>query len=497
MPFITQGKTSVKRLAVIIVLTILAFLAVAGIFLYYQVQSILPEILKSSEGPDNKAVPCGGNPASIIKLKWAGLSTLPAEFETTGGEIFITAKATPRSGFDMRFGRDNGKIYIGRAESWPVISNDKYGNPETVENAILGDTIWADGYTKMSLDPGNYWVLEEGLQDFEVVSCSSNSLSNLSTMDQWQQADFGSLSFKIPPEFYSGYIASSSVFAVDPEPIPETASQDYIPAFSFELIKNKTLYQVGKDIQDQGSASSSIFVFNSSALRTEEEEKDGRKQINIYIPIEAQNPHSEDIYRISSSGGRISAVDQQKYLDIIVKTLQNSSDKLTEPQVQGWKSYCNPREGSSLTSRCLLRGDYSLAYPSDWSVKEDSEWNVVFNSPNFRDQDQSITEGAQIGISFRSIPADLSLDDLVSQLEKKGEIVYKKSTPSVINHPVTLVRQDIGGQIKNTAYVYIDYDKTKYMEITLQYPQKTSQAEKDNYLAIFERMFYHDLSIGY
>ena len=64
----------------------------------------------------------------------------------------------------------------------------------------------------------------------------------------WKSITFNKLNFKIPPVYNSGYLGSSSVLAIDPQPIPKTPSYgDFTPAFSIDLIKNKTLDQVKQE----------------------------------------------------------------------------------------------------------------------------------------------------------------------------------------------------------------------------------------------------------
>ncbi len=97
------------------------------------------------------------------------------------------------------------------------------------------------------------------------------------------------------------------------KPIPQTSQYgDFTPAFSFELIKNKTLDQVKQEFLNQqgytNKETSNLTIDNKTGLKTTEVLPPGQDIVahhayNLYLSV------GQDLYRFSSFDLHISSAD--------------------------------------------------------------------------------------------------------------------------------------------------------------------------------------------
>lgn len=142
----------------------------------------------------------------------------------------------------------------------------------------------------------------------------------------WKKITFNKLNFKVPPVYNSGYLNSGSVLAIDPQPIPKTPSYgDFTPAFSIDLIKNKTLDQVKQEFLSKSGYTnkevSNISIDSMSGLKMTKTLPAGQDVkdhhiYDVYLAI------GQDLYHFHSFDLHISQQDQQKYFDQILSTFK-------------------------------------------------------------------------------------------------------------------------------------------------------------------------------
>lgn len=166
-----KSNSSQKGAFILLVMGVLA----AGIYI---ISFKISEGINSSvNGPDDTMVPCGGNPASRFALGRFISDDLSNEFTTKGGELFVTAKTIRGGGvgwIPLEKGRLHGTLYIGQSGKMLVPNYDEYK-----KHAIITIDAWDDGYNKISLPPGHYWIWGHRFKNIELVSCISGNISEI------------------------------------------------------------------------------------------------------------------------------------------------------------------------------------------------------------------------------------------------------------------------------------------------------------------------------
>lgn len=120
-----------------------------------------------------QTVPCKGKPLTKIEFgRLYGVNHPSAEFTTTGGDIYIVARNTERSGvFDLGNSTD---ISIGFADQQP-----KWNDPADVKaKTIINISAIKDKFNKVSLTQGRYWFWTSRGADIDLISCNPNGVSD-------------------------------------------------------------------------------------------------------------------------------------------------------------------------------------------------------------------------------------------------------------------------------------------------------------------------------
>lgn len=155
---------------------VIAFLCIATwmFFSFYLIPKLSASFLSPTKTTKTQISPCGESPSSAVNLGSPyRLSSLPAEFTTTGGEIFITARRFEHGGiFDPEQGIT--AIYIGHAETPP--SWDRQRN--IVSNTLEELTINEGEYGKVTLPAGRYWLWTTTGGDIQLISCRPKAITN-------------------------------------------------------------------------------------------------------------------------------------------------------------------------------------------------------------------------------------------------------------------------------------------------------------------------------
>lgn len=192
--------------------------------------------------------------------------------------------------------------------------------------------------------------------DFAPCPTPKESTSSAETAN-WKDITFNRVRLKIPSIYQSGYLGSSSRFAIDPRPIPQTSSYgDFTPAFSLELIKNKTIEQTRQEFLNQqgytDKAINDISVDGKLGLKMAKVLPPGQDVVDHHI-YDVYLSVGQDLYHFSSFDLSISRIDQQNYFNQILSTFkfldQNALD-----QNDG---NCQPRPvclDAKTTPRCLM-----------------------------------------------------------------------------------------------------------------------------------------------
>lgn len=228
---------------------------------------------------------------------------------------------------------------------------------------------------------GGYFIYTNYSNNRTRTPASLPSPSPAENISNWKTLMFNNLSFKIPANYNSGYLGgSSAVFAIDPQPIPQNSPYgDFTPAFTLEIIKNKTLSQAKKDFLKQdgytNKESTSVIIDNHSGLKTKEVLSPGQDVVNhnqwdLYISV------GQDLYHFSSFDLHISSVEQQKYFDQIVSTFKFTDQNQTA-NTSNWKTYTNTKH------------NFSLKHPENWQPG----WGTIGNGPSDNDMRESSSLG--------------------------------------------------------------------------------------------------------
>lgn len=164
----------------------------------------------------------------------------------------------------------------------------------------------------------------KALNEKNMSMISPSPTSNPTT--NWKTVTFNKVSLKIPPIYTSGNLGSSAVYAIDPQEIPQTSSYgDFTPAFSLQVMKNKTVDQAKQEFLTQAGytnkESTMITVDNKPTLKTTQIIPPGQDTKDhhlyaVYIPLD------QDLYVFNSFDLHISAEEQQKYFDQILSTFK-------------------------------------------------------------------------------------------------------------------------------------------------------------------------------
>ncbi len=160
----------------------------------------------------------------------------------------------------------------------------------------------------------------------QVIVVGKPSPQPLTETANWKDVTFNGLTFKIPPAYFSGYLGSGSVLAIDPQSIPQTPSYgDFTPAFSLELIKNKTLDQSRQEfLSQQGYVNkqiSDISINNKAGLKMAAILPRGQDTVDHHI-LKLYLSVGQDLYQFSSIDLHITSADQQKYFSQIISTFK-------------------------------------------------------------------------------------------------------------------------------------------------------------------------------
>jgi hypothetical protein len=118
-------------------------------------------------------LPCGEASASTAELGSPYRGGPTAEFTTSGGTIFVTARRFEHGGvLDPQQGVT--AIYVGRSATRP--SWDQQRN--TVSNSIATLTVREGDYGKVSVSSGRYWLWTSTGGDILIVSCRRDGVSD-------------------------------------------------------------------------------------------------------------------------------------------------------------------------------------------------------------------------------------------------------------------------------------------------------------------------------
>jgi hypothetical protein len=126
----------------------------------------------TAQVPANAAMPCGGQPASTASLGTPSREGQPAEFTTTGGDLYFSAHGFEHGGmFDPKTGVT--LLYLGQPGDPP-----KYDRQSTtVSNTLLEVLVREREYVKQTLGAGQYWLLSSNSVAIEVMSCRPDGLT--------------------------------------------------------------------------------------------------------------------------------------------------------------------------------------------------------------------------------------------------------------------------------------------------------------------------------
>jgi len=119
------------------------------------------------------SAPCGGAAASSARLGTPYPDREPAQFTTTGGQLFITAHWYSHDGV-LDFGRRGATVfYIGPADTPPSYDPDrKLVTPQTARLEVHEGE-----YGTVDLPAGHYWLLTSNGGDVEIVNCAAGGVT--------------------------------------------------------------------------------------------------------------------------------------------------------------------------------------------------------------------------------------------------------------------------------------------------------------------------------
>lgn len=173
-----NSKNSNRKLIIILLISIpLSIIVIKTLWifinfiLFYQLGRVF---FNPEPSADNKTIPCDIKSGSQISLgsphEWSGP---PAEFTTTGGEIFITQRNFPHGDF-LNPTRGSASFHIGSVTNPPTY-NDQTGK---VTNEITTLRVDEGAYGAVTLEPGRYWVWIATGGDVWAASCNPNGVSD-------------------------------------------------------------------------------------------------------------------------------------------------------------------------------------------------------------------------------------------------------------------------------------------------------------------------------
>jgi len=158
---------------------VIAFLGIAAwiVFSFYLAPKLSEKffsLFSPTKTIQTQLPPCRESPSSAVNLGSPyRLSSLPAEFTTTGGEIFITARRFEHGGiFDPEKGIT--AIYIGHAETPPSWDRQRNVVSNTLEELYINE----GEYAKVTLPAGRYWLWTTTGGDIQLISCRPNALTD-------------------------------------------------------------------------------------------------------------------------------------------------------------------------------------------------------------------------------------------------------------------------------------------------------------------------------
>lgn len=249
----------------------------------------------------------------------------------------------------------------------------------------------------------------------------------------WKTVTFDNLTFKIPPSYQSGYLGSTSLLTIDPQAIPTTPQYgEFTPAFSIELIKNKTLDQVKQEfLNQQGYTNKETSVITTNGihgLRTSKvlppgQDVKNHNVLDVYLPV------GQDLYHFSSFDLHISTPEQQKYFDQILSTFTFaplSASTFTSPtpstsqtiDTSNWKTYTDTKFG------------YSVQFPSNWEEGSlGSEDGKVF--------DYTMVTHGPSDVRMQEVGIYASITDTPALANSFFETMTKKYSASQL-HPIII-----------------------------------------------------------
>jgi hypothetical protein len=118
-------------------------------------------------------LPCDGAPVSVAELGSPYRTGPTAEFTTTGGVLFVTARRFEHGGvFDPE--RGVTAIYIGPAAKPPTWDQER----NVVSNVSKTITVQEKEYSQLNLPPGRYWLWTSTGGDIQVSSCQSGGVTD-------------------------------------------------------------------------------------------------------------------------------------------------------------------------------------------------------------------------------------------------------------------------------------------------------------------------------
>jgi len=117
--------------------------------------------------------PCVDNPASSVELGSPYRTNPTAEFTTSGGTIYVTARRFDHGGLFGSF-RGSTAINVGDV-AMPPTYNERSG---IISNTVEAISVTEGAYGELKLPAGRYWLWSSTGTDILLISCDPNGVSD-------------------------------------------------------------------------------------------------------------------------------------------------------------------------------------------------------------------------------------------------------------------------------------------------------------------------------
>jgi len=161
----------IKRVLIIIgsTLIIVAIGMAIAIFIMFKE---LKEVVTSWSSPGMDALPCEAKSEVELGSPYR-INGQVAEFTTSGGKLYITAKRFPHSGFSGSWDQITA-LNFGVVDNLPEVDMQR----GVVTNTMISTYLTEKKYVEVELPAGRYWILSGLGGDVVVYSCEAGGVSD-------------------------------------------------------------------------------------------------------------------------------------------------------------------------------------------------------------------------------------------------------------------------------------------------------------------------------